>query len=98
MDANEMWMEFVMVMEQLRDKYVPRFKKSRRRKQKWMDYRACKAVKKKYTRRGNGGNTPEYQSYVDFKRVRNKATAELRRSRRAFEKLAEGIKKNSKSF
>ena len=34
MDANEMWMEFVMVMEQLKDKYVPRFKGSRRRKQK----------------------------------------------------------------
>ena len=33
-DANEMWMEFVMVMEQLKDKYVPRFKESRGRKQK----------------------------------------------------------------
>ena len=28
---------------------------------------------------------PEYQSYVEFKRVCNKATAELRRSKRAFE-------------
>ena len=52
-DANGMWMEFVMVMEQLKDKYVPRFKGSRRRKQKWMDYRACRAVKKN-TRHGKG--------------------------------------------
>ena len=85
MDANEMWMEFVMVMEQLRDKYVPRFKGSRRRKQKWMDYRACRAVKKKYRAWKRYTDTPEYQSYVEFKRVRNKATAELRRSKRAFE-------------
>ena len=100
-DANEMWMEFVMVMEQLRDKYVPRFKGSRRRKQKWMDYRACKAVKKKYKAWKRFTDTSEYQSYVDFKRVRNKATAELRRSKRTFEeKLAEciNIKKDRKSF
>ena len=99
MDANEMWMEFVMVMEQLRDEYVPRFKGSRRRKQKWMDYRACRAVNKKYKAWKRYTDTPEYQSYVEFKRVRNKAAAELRRSKRAFEeKLAEGIKKDSKSF
>ena len=94
MDADEMWMEFVMVMEQLKDKYVPRFKGSRRRKQKWMDYRACRAVKKKYKAWKRFTDTPEYQSYVEYKRVRNKATAELRRSKRAFEeKLAEDIKR-----
>ena len=98
-DANEMWLEFVMVIEQLKEKHVPRFRRNRRRKQKWMDYRACKAVKKKYKAWKRFTDTPEYQSYVDFKRVRNKATAELRRSKRAFEeKLAEGIKKDGKSF
>ena len=66
---------------------------------KWMDYRACKAVKKKYKAWKRFTDTPDYQSYVEFKRVRNKATTELRRSKRIFEeKLAEGIKKDSKSF
>ena len=81
-DADEMWLEFVMVMDQLKEKYVPRFKGNRKRKQKWMDYRACKAVKKKYKAWKRFTDTPEYQSYADFKRVRNKATAELRRSKR----------------
>ena len=40
-----------------------------------------------------------YQSYVEFKKARNKATIELRRTKKKFEeKLAEGIEKNSKSF
>ena len=42
-------------------------------------------------------DTPGYQSYVEFK-VRNKVTTELRKAKRKFEKLAEGIKKDSKSF
>ena len=38
-------------------------------------------------------------SNVEFKKARNKATTELRRAKRKFEeKLAEGIKKDSKSF
>ena len=40
-DANEMWMEFVMIMDRLKEEYVPRFKGIKKRKQKWMDYRAC---------------------------------------------------------
>ena len=50
-------------------------------------------ISKKFT------DTPGYQSYVEFKRARNKTTTELRRAKRKFEeKLAEGIKKDSKSF
>ena len=64
-----------------------------------MSYPGHKAVKKKYKAWERYTDTPEYQSYVDFKRVRNKATSELRRSKRAFEeKLAEEIKKDSNSF
>ena len=64
-----------------------------------MDYGACKAVKKKYKAWKRFTDTPGYQSYVEFKRARNKATTELRRAKRKFEeKLAEGIKKDSKSF
>ena len=82
-DANEMWMEFVMVMKQLKEKHVLRFRGNRSRKQKWMDYRACKAVKQKYKAWKRFTSTPEYQSYNDFKRASNKATAELRRFKRA---------------
>ena len=67
MDADEMWMEFVMVMGQLKDKYVPRFKGSRRRKQKWMDYRACKAVKKKYKAWKRFTDTPNIRAMLSSK-------------------------------
>ena len=33
-------------LDKLKEKHVPRFTENRRRKQKWMDYGACKAVKK----------------------------------------------------
>ena len=86
-------------MDKLKEKHVPRFTGNRKRKQKWMDYSACKAVKKKYKAWKKFTDTPGYQSYVEFKRARNKATTELRREKRKFEeKLAEGIKKDSKSF
>ena len=64
-----------------------------------MDYGACKAVKRKCKAWRRITDTPGYQSYVEFKKARNKATSELRRAKRKFEKkLAEGIKKDSKSF
>ena len=98
-EVNEMWLEFRSIVDELKEKHVPRFTGNRRRKQKWMDYGACKAVKKKYKAWKRFTDTPGYQSYVEFKKARNKATTELRRAKRKFEeKLAEGIKNDSKSF
>ena len=98
-EVNEMWLEFRSIVDELKEKHVPRFTGNRRRKQKWMDYGACKAVKKKYKAWKRFTDTPGYQSYVEFKRARNRATTELRRAKRKFEeKLTEDIKKDSKSF
>ena len=98
-EVNGMWLEFRSIVDELKEKHVPRFTGNRRRKQKWMDYGACKAVKKKYKAWRRFTDTPGYQSYEEFKKARNKATTELRRAKRKFEeKLAEGIKKDSKSF
>ena len=98
-EVNEMWLEFRSTVDELKEKHVPRFTGNRKRKQKWMDYGACKAVKKKYKARKRFTDTPGCQSYEEFKRARNKATTELRRAKRKFEeKLAEGTKKDSTSF
>ena len=44
-------------------------------------------------------NSPSYQGYVNFKRDRNVAIKELRRSKRKFEeRLAENIKSDGKTF
>ena len=64
-----------------------------------MDYRACRALKKKYQAWKRYTGSPSYQRYVDFKRDRNAAIRELRRSKRRFEeRLAENIKTDSKTF
>ena len=98
-EVNEMWLEFRSIVDELKEKHVPRFTGNRRRKKKWMDFGACKAVKKKYRAWKRFTDTPGYHSYVEFKRARNKATTKLRRAKRKFEeKVAEGIKKDSKSF
>ena len=64
-----------------------------------MDYKAGKALKKKYQEWKRYTNSPSYQGYVQFKRDRNVAVSELRRSKRKFEeKLAANIRKDSKTF
>ena len=64
-----------------------------------MDYRACRALKKKYHAWKRYTSSPSYQGYVNFKRDRNAAINELRRSKRRFEeRLAENIKTDSKTF
>ena len=64
-----------------------------------MDYRACRALKKKYHAWKRYTSSPSYQGYVNFKRDRNEAISELRRSKRRFEeRLAENIKTDSKTF
>ena len=67
-------------------------------KQKWMDYGACKAVKKKYKAWKRFTDTPGYQSYVEFKRARNKATTELRRAKRKFEEKQRASRRTASRF
>ena len=46
--VNGMWKKFVDILNGLMEKYVPKFKGKGKTKPKWMDYRACRALKKKY--------------------------------------------------
>ena len=46
--ANGMWNKFVDILNDLKVKYVPRYQGKGKMKPKWMDYRACRALKKKY--------------------------------------------------
>ena len=97
--VNGMWIKFVDILNDLRVKHVPRFEGKGKTKPKWIDYRACRALKKKYQAWKRYTNSPSYQGYVNFKRDRNVAIRELRRSKRKFEeRLAENIKSDSKTF
>ena len=97
--ANGMWNKFVDILNDLKVKYVPRYQGKGKRKPKWMDYRSCRALKKKYHAWKRYTSSPSYQGYVNFKRDRNAAINELRRSKRRFEeRLAENIKTDSKTF
>ena len=59
--VDGMWTEFVRVVNGMKEKYVPRFAGSRKRKPKWMDYKACKALKKKYQAWKRYTDSPSYQ-------------------------------------
>ena len=97
--VDGIWTEFVSVVNGMKEKHAPRFAGKKKRKPKWMDYKACKALKKKYQAWKRYTNSPSYQGYVQFKRDRNVAISELRRSKRKFEeKLPADIRKDSKTF
>ena len=94
--VDGMWTEFVSVGNGMKEKHVPSFAGSKKRNSKWMDYKACRALKKKYQVWKRYTDSPSYQGYVQFKRERNVATSELHRSKRKFEeKLAANIEKDS---
>ena len=67
--VDGMWTEFVSVVNGMKEKHVPRFEGERKRKPKWMDYKASKALKKKYQAWKRYTDSPSYQGYVQFKRV-----------------------------
>ena len=38
-EVNEMWLEFRSIVDELKERHVPRFTRNRWRKQKWRDYK-----------------------------------------------------------
>jgi hypothetical protein len=96
--VEEMWIMFKSVVNEGCDKFVPR-SAARKRKNAYMTQSALRACRRKYSFWRRYRLTRDYDDYVAYKRVVNEATSEVRRAKRSFEKkLAENIRKDSKSF
>ena len=89
------WDRLKEILFLIQHKYVSICKQSRRNKKLWLSYKAIKCVQNKHR---------VFKKYKDSshpacKRASNKASKEVRRAKYNYEKkLAENIKKDSKSF
>jgi ribonuclease P/MRP protein subunit RPP40 len=95
--ANDCWLAFKHRLDDLRLKYVPVGRRSRhgRTKKVWMTYRAAKYVRKKYRVFAKYKDN-KHPAYVAAER---KAKQAVKDAKWNFEKkLAENIKKDTKSF
>jgi len=95
-DADRDWKTFRNAILEVEKKYVPTRKLvDGRKKPIWLDFKAMKAVKKKYKVYAKYKD-PHHPAYVRAARI---ATRLVRESRRKFETmLAQNMKRDSKSF
>ena len=97
--VHEMWSILVEVLEEKKREYIPLKSKIGKKKPIWMNYKACKALKRKYRMWKLYKDSPEGEKFERFKRARNEAVRELRKSKKLFEeKIAKNIRTDSKSF
>jgi hypothetical protein len=97
--TEEMWEIFKVTMDSAVKDFIPTRKTSSKSKPKWMTKAAMRAARSKYHLWKRYTASKSYQDYLDYKRALNKATREVRNAKRNFEqKLAQNIKKDSKSF
>jgi hypothetical protein len=96
-DVEQCWDSFKQVLQGTVERFVPtrRIGASKYRKPIWMTQKAVKAVKKKHNmyHRFRDSDNPRY------KKASRSARIEIRKAKRNFEKkLAENIKRDTKSF
>ena len=95
----EMWGRIKMKIEEAVERFIP--KKVRRGKQKlpWWNGRIQSVRKNRLRAWIRYRESKLYQDYLAYKRARNKASKELRKTQWRYErKLAKNIKKNPKAF
>ena len=98
-NTEEMWLSFKETIHVAVEKYVPVRKGTIKKKQQWMTRPLLRLVKKKYHLWKKYTQTKSYQDYSIYKKELNKTTNEIKRAKKLFEtKLAENIKRDSKSF
>ena len=103
MDVNSAWVEIKSTLTNLCDKFVPRkpvtIGNGRRLKPLWMNANALTKVKAKHRAYRRYLETREGQDYLEYTRVRNQASKEVRKATRTFERnLAKEAKANPKAF
>jgi hypothetical protein len=100
-DLNSAWEFFEEEVQKAIDTCIPKrkFIAGRKFKPLWMNAKALSAVKKKYKSWCRYTNTKQYGDYKEYCSARNKATTEVKRAKRDFEKqIAKEVKKNPKTF
>ena len=96
--TNSKFEAFQHMMEECVQRFIP--EKSRRRKKRpWFTRKVERARRKKYHLWKKYQETKEYHIYTSYKRQMNKATKELRKAKRRFEKkLSQKIKDDPKTY
>ena len=93
--VDEVWGKFKNRLLQLRDKYVPRFSHTKKKKELWLTNKAIKSIRQKHR---------VYRRHKDSKhpaciKATKRAKMEVKKARLNFEKkLADSIKTDTKSF
>jgi ribonucleases P/MRP protein subunit RPP40 len=98
-DVKKMWTFFLKRLLGCREKYVPKRKDKKRVRPRWMRKGIAKLIKKRKRKWEKYIEWPTVSARMDYNKVRNKVTSEIRRTKKNFEqKLAEEIRDNPKLF
>ena len=93
---NQQWNSFKKLLEELIQQHIPTksIDDTKRRKAPWLSHKAVKLVRRKHRvyARYKGDSHPAYQSTA------KEADKKVRRAKYNYEKLADNIKKDTKSY
>lgn len=99
LDVENIWVKFCNILNDAVTKYVPYSKKKSDKNPKWMTKKALKFRNYKSVMWKRSQASGSYSDYVEYKITLNKATKEMRKAKKNFEKrLAKNIKLDPKSF
>ena len=95
-----MWQRFLEKFLSCREKYVPKRKANKRKRQPgWMSKGIEKLIRKRNRYWERFRKWPTFKAEMEYKRARNRVTSAIRRAKEKFEHtLAEKIKEDPKSF
>ena len=98
-NVNDAWQRFLKKFLGCREKYVPRRKVKKRKMPRWMRKGIGKLIRKRNRKWEKFKEWPTFSARIEYNKLRNKVTSEIRKVKRNFEQnLAEQIKDNPKLF
>ncbi len=98
-EVNDMWQIFLQKILDCREKYVPRRMDKKRSTPRWMSKGIGKMIRKRNRKWEKLKEWPTGSARLEYNKLRNKVTSEIRRVKKNFEhNLAEHIKDNPKLF
>ena len=98
-DVKECWGIFRDRLLSEIEKFVPKSTRAKRQKNRWINRKTKKLLRKKYHYWKKFSLSGEYVDFLQYKNIRNRAVKAVRAAKRKFErKLAKTAKANPKSF
>ena len=85
MDLDECWKHFTNVMHEGINKFVPKSKPQKRKQPIWMNHKALKSIKKKYTLYKRYLSNKTHFHYQKYLEARNEAKRQLRKAVKEYE-------------